>query len=29
MFNFKDVFVFPTGGLSSMYVNERGVIMAF
>jgi len=29
LFNFKDVFVFPTRGLSSMYVNERGVIMAF
>ena len=29
LFNFKDIFVFPTGGLSSMYVNERGVIMAF
>jgi len=29
LFNFKDVSVVPTRGLSSMYVNEYGVIMAF
>lgn len=29
LFRFKDILVIPTKGLSSMYVNERGVIMAF
>ena len=29
LFHFKDIFVIPTKGLSSMYVNEYGVIMAF
>ena len=29
MFHFKDIFVVPTRGLSSMYVNENGIIIAF
>ena len=29
LFKFKNIFVIPTRGLSSLYVNERGVIMAF
>ena len=28
-YNFKEILVFPTKGLSSMYVNDQGVIMAF
>lgn len=28
-FNFKEIFVVPTGGLSSMYADNKGIIMAF
>lgn len=28
-FNFKEVFVVPTGGLSSLYADNKGIIMAF
>ena len=28
-FNFKNIIVLPTRGLSSLYVNDQGVIMAF
>jgi hypothetical protein len=28
-YHFKEILVLPTGGLSSMYANQRGIIMAF
>ena len=28
-YSFKEIFVFPTNGLSSMYANDQGIIMAF
>ena len=28
-YHFKDILILPTRGISSMYVNDRGVIMAF
>lgn len=28
-FNFKKIIVVPTGGLSSLYANEKGIILAF
>jgi len=29
LFNFKKIYLAPTGGLSSMYANEGGIIIAF
>ncbi len=28
-FNFKEIIVVPTGGLSSLYANDKGIILAF
>jgi len=28
-FHFKEIFVVPTGGLSSLYTDDKGVVMAF
>jgi len=28
-YSFKDIFVVPTNGVSSMYANDKGIIMAF
>ena len=28
-FNFKEIFVIPTGGVSSLYADDKGIIMAF
>lgn len=28
-FNFKEIFVVPTGGLSSLYSDDKGIVMAF
>lgn len=28
-YNFRDIIVLPTNGLSSLYANEKGIIMAF
>jgi len=29
LFRFSDIFVVPTGGLSSLYADDKGVVMAF
>ena len=28
-FNFKKIYIVPTGGLSTMYVDDKGIVMAF
>lgn len=28
-FHFKEIFIIPTGGLSSLYADDKGIIMAF
>ncbi len=28
-FNFKEIFIVPTGGLSSLYADDKGVVIAF
>jgi len=28
-FHFNDIFIVPTGGLSSLYADDKGVVMAF
>ena len=28
-FNFKKIFIVPTGGLSSMYADDKGIVLAF
>ena len=28
-FHFKKIYIVPTGGLSSMYADDKGIIMAF
>lgn len=29
LFNFKEIFVVPTGGISSLYADDKGIVMAF
>jgi fatty acid-binding protein DegV len=28
-FSFSDIYIVPTGGVSSLYADEKGIIMAF
>ena len=28
-FNFKEIFIIPTGGLSSLYTDDKGIVIAF